>query len=697
MNLKLKIYHKLLTIILLWLSFSLNAQVVQKTIKEDNTVHLVLKTRFTGNEVRLRWAPSRAGAWSLLNRTGYIIDRLEVIKGRQNNWIRLSPKAIKPEPVDNWKRFATPPNKNALIAAQAIYGKKFAISGNTSLNDKADELTNRYSFTLLAADLSFETAQAAGLGFIDKTAENGKNYVYRVLSAEKLTSYAPIDTAIAGVETKQIEKIEKPIWQQPIESEHRIDLRWDINFHSSLFTAYFIERSADGRNYVRLNKDPYINMDSEIADKTNFFYADSVKTNYQPFYYRLIGITEFGELSPSSEPIKAMGRDKTPPPAPFNLKTKSLGGSRVEISWEASQTADLQGFFIGRSKNSLENYSPLVNKPLSPTTRKYIDEKANTDTTNFYIVAAVDTAQNAAASLAVYAQIIDSIPPAKPSGLFAKIDNKGILKLAWRKNQENDIKGYIVLAANQRDHVFTTLVKSAISDTIFKDTLQLKTLTEKIYYQVKAVDKNDNTSAPSEILEVSKPDIVPPSPPLFNTYDIKPNGVLLKWTPSSSKDAIYHIIYRKENSEKAFQELGRVERNSTYSLLDNTVQPNKSYEYIIKAEDDAGLQSQNVKSLFLKIPEFTARNNVQGFRAIYDNVKKQVNLSWQNPSVQGSYVVLYRADNGGPFLTLTAPTAGSTQYQDRTAKSGIKYEYTTRLYYPDGKSSPFGTISKLSF
>ena len=78
-------------------------------------------------------------------------------------------------------------------------------------------------------------------------------------------------------------------------------------------------------------------------------------------------------------------------------------------------------------------------------------------------------------------------------------------------------------------------------------------------------------------------------------------------------------------------------------------------------------------------------------------MKKQVNLSWQNPSVQGTYVVLYRADNGGPFLTLTAPVAGSTQYQDRTAKSGIMYEYTTRLYYPDGKSSPFGTISKLSF
>ncbi len=697
MNYELRNIVIILIISILCLSFVSNAQPAKKPVKADNTVHLVLRTRYTGAEVRLRWAPDRAGAWTLLNRSGYLLERMEIQKGVQTRWVKVSPQTIKPEPVDNWKRFATPPNKNALIAAQAIYGKKFTITGNASMGDKADELTNRYSFTLLAADLSFEAAQAAGLGFIDKTAQSGKSYVYRVLSAEKLNNYAPIDTAVAVVDTKQIEKLAKPVWQAPIEGEHHIDLRWDKGFHSYLFTAYYVERSTDGRAYQRLNKEPYINMDSDVADKTNFIYTDSVSANYQPFYYCLVGITEFGEQSPASEPIKAIGRDKTPPPSPFNLKTRSLGGRRVEITWEERPVTDLQGFYIGRSKNSLENYSPLFDKPLPPTARRYIDERAETDTTNYYIVAAIDTSQNAAASLSTFARIVDSIPPAKPVGLAAKIDNKGVVRLAWRKNREADIKGYIVSVANQSDHIFTTLVKSAIADTVFRYTIQLKTLTEKIYYQVKAVDMNDNTSAPSDILEVGKPDIVPPSAPIFDGFEVKPTGVLLKWVASSSRDVVKHIIYRREAGQKSFEELGSVEKNATFSFLDNTVQANKTYDYMVVAEDDAELQTQCPKTLSVKIPEFTSRAGVQGFKAQYDITKKQVNISWQNPTTAGAFVVLYRADEGGAFLTLVAPPKGSASHQDKTAKRGVNYEYTAKVFYLDGKSSPFGAITKLSF
>ena len=659
-------------------------------------MNLVLRTRYTGSEVRLRWAPSRAGAWTLLNRTGYVLERMEIAKEKQNAWVRLSPRAIKPESLEQWKRFTNPTNKNALIAAQAIYGKKFAITGNAAMNDKADELTNRYSFTLLAADLSFDAAQAAGLGFIDKTTENGKSYVYRVLAAEKLVNYAPVDTAVTVVDTKQIEKIARPNWQIPIEGERHVDLLWDKNFHGYLFTAYYVERSADGKIYQRLNKEPYINMDSEVADKTNFIYTDSVATNYKPFYYRLIGITEFGELSPLSEPVRAMGKDRTPPSAPFNLKTRSLGGRRVEITWEERQTTDLQGFLIGRSKNSLENYKPLFDKPLPATARRFIDENADIDTTNYYIVAAIDTARNASASLSTFVTIIDSIPPSKPVGLVAKIDKNGNVRLVWRKNSESDVKGYIVFSANQKDHIFTSLVKRPLPDTIFKDNIQLKTLTEKIYYQVKAVDKNDNTSMVSDILEVSKPDIVPPSAPIFDGFDIKPNGVLLKWVASASKDVVRHIIYRKESNQATFDELGSVEKNATFSFLDNTVQANKSYDYMISAEDDAGLQAQCPKILTVKIPEYKARTGVQGFVVQYDNIKKVVNINWQNPTATGAFVVLYRADNGGAFLTLIAPPKGSTQYQDKTAKPKINYEYTSRVFYADGKSSPFGTISKIT-
>lgn len=689
----------LFIIMLLLVGLAAMAQKPAKPVLPDNKVHLSLQTRFVGKEVRLRWAPSRAGSWVHLNRIGYVLERSEISEANKKNaWIRVSPLVIKPEPLDQWKRFAVNPiNKHALVIAQAIYGKRFNTTSNADLSDRADELSNRYSFALLAADLSFVAAQAAGLGFTDKTIEPGKHYAYRLMAAGKLVNYAPVDTAIALANTSQVEPLSRPAWQTPNEGERQVELLWDKTMHSRLFTAYYIERSADGKTYQPLTKEPYINMESDVANKSSFVYTDSLPANYKPYSYRLIGITEFGELSPPSEIVRAMGRDRTPPPAPVNLKTKALGGRRVEITWDAQQTPDLKGFYIGRSKKSLDDFKPLFDKPLPPNTRRYVDEQANPDTTNYYVVAAADTANNASASMSAYVLFVDSIPPGKPTGLSATVSRAGIVRLSWSKSSETDVKGYIVLAANQRDHQFITVVKQAIPDPVFMDTLQLKTLTESIFYQVKAVDRNNNTSVVSDILEVKKPDVVPPNIPVFSQYDIKSDGVLLEWAASTSKDVVGHVLYRREVKQPVFAKLARIESKAIHSYVDKSVRPNQRYDYMIRAEDDAGLQSPDSPILPVRVPEFKTRAGVQDFAVQYNNSKKQAEISWQNPPVSDVFTVIYRAENGGAFLTLNAPPKGVMQYQDRAIKPGVKYEYTTRVFYPDGKSSPLGPVSTVSF
>ncbi|TAE40325.1 MAG: hypothetical protein EAZ70_05020 [Runella slithyformis] len=685
--------------ILLALPVGLRAQVPRSAPPpRAANVQLTLLTRYTGKDIRLRWAPNRAGAWSLLNRAGYVVERFELdANGNKTNLRKLSVQPIKPEPLEQWARFAKgPQNENALIAAQAIYGKSFATK-TTTLDAKADELTNRYSFTLLAADLSFEAAQAAGLGIIDPSVQLGRKYFYRLYAAQKLVNYAPVDTTLAIVDTRNIEQLPRPVWQQPNEGELHVDLLWNKSTHQNAFTAYYLERSPDGRTYQRLNQKPYINMDSEAEDKPDFIYTDSLKANYQPFYYRLVGISAFGEESTPSEPVKAMARDRTPPRAPFDVKAKSLGGKRVEITWNTTPEADLAGFYVGRSQNSLENFKPLTTKPLFANSRRFIDENAEIDTTNYYLIIAVDTAQNAAASLSAYSIIIDSLPPSKPTGLTARIDKKGIVKLRWNKNPERDVKGYVVLYANQRGHFFTTAVKRAIRDTLFTDTLQLWTLTEKIYYQVKAVDKNDNTSGASNILEVGKPDIVPPSSPLFSGYEIQPKGVLLKWVGSTSKDVVQHRIYRKAPNEKSFQELTTALPNAPKTYFDASVRANTSYQYLIEAEDDANLLSVPSPVLTINVPDYTARAGTLNLRAQYNTAKKQVEINWQNPTVPNAYIVVYRAENGGAFTTLGTATKGVSQYQDQSVKPRVSYEYTTRVFYADGQSSPFGAVVQLTF
>lgn len=665
--------------------------------RPDSTTRLTLTSRYTGKEVRLRWAPGKAGAWTLLNRSGYVLERAERDEnGQLVRTVRLSAQPLKPEPLESWKRFTRPINQNALIAAQAIYGKKFTFSGDASMLDKADELTNRYSFTLLASELSFATAQAAGLGLIDKTAEPNKRYYYRMYSAEKLVNYPPLDTAQAIVDTRTSSELPRPFWQTPLEEERKVNLQWPKDPHRLLFTAYHIERSADGKTYKRLTQQPYINMESTVQTKVNFAFSDSLPANYRPFYYRLVGITSFGEESSPSEPIRAMGRDRTPPRPPVNVKTTHLGGSRVEIRWDAIAEGDLGGFYIGRGSNSLTDFKPLFDKLLPRTARRYIDEHANADTTNYYIVVAADTSRNASASLSAYSVLVDTIPPGKPTGLVAKIDTNGIVQLQWKQNPERDVKGYLVFKANQRDHVFSSAVRRLLPGTVFRDTIQIRTLTEKIYYQVKAVDQKDNTSVASDILELTKPDIVPPSSPVFKDYKVAAAGVTLQWIASTSKDVVRHLLYRRKLGEPVFKELAALPTTVPPSYVDAAVQPNQWYEYMIRAEDDAGLKSPVRAALPIKIPDFKGEMGISNFIAQYNTTQKVVDINWGN-TVAATSIVIYRAENGSAFQTIATVNKGMVQYKDKQVKAGTQYEYTARVYYPDGKLSPFGTIVKLSF
>jgi len=670
---------------------------VAKPRKDTDGVKLTLAARYTNKGVRLRWVPSRAGAWTLLNRTGYLLERLEVgANGVGVNPVPLARQPIKPDPLENWKRFATLGNENdyALVAAQAIFGKKFTDS-ESSLVLKADELTNRYSFTLLSADLDFETAKAAGLGFVDSTAEAGKRYYYKLSSAEKLTGYLPVDTALVLVQTRTIDNIPQPILLVQSEKEHQVTLSWDKIFHNPLFTAYYIERSLDGKIYTRLNKKPYLNMATDIEDKPEFTYADSVG-NYIPYQYRLIGITAFGEESPASEPVRAMGRDRTPPVQPVNVQAKSLADGKVNITWEATDPGDLAGFYVGRSTDPLVGFKPLFEKSLPVSSRSYIDENPATETANYYLVIAADTANNAAASLSVFSALVDSIPPAAPTGLVAKIDTNGILRLQWKKNSEKDLKGYIVSYANQRDHYFTTAVNKAMFSNEFSDTLRLWTLTEKIFYTVRAVDKNNNTSRFSDTLEVVKPDIVPPSSPVFKKYKLENKGLTLEWIPSSSSDVVRHILKRRELTSGGFKEIAIFGINGQKNFADTTVKSGQQYEYQLMAVDDAGLYSTKPTLLQVRIPDFRGQAGAAGFKATYNTTTKQVELVWNNPSGSKG-VTIYRAQEGGAFENIGSVQGSKGRYVDKNAKPGVVYQYTSRVNYANGESSAFAETVKLSF
>ncbi len=653
-----------------------------------------------GDSVVLRWAPTTPGAWSYLNKVGYILEKASFRDEKEFSLVdyqRLGDSALKPLPLEYWEPVIKngPDPDLSSVAAQAIYGKSFSPTG-TGLFDAADEMMNRYSFSLLSADLSAVTARALGLRFTDTEVEANMHYIYRVYPAVAGQNYR-IDTAYLVIENRPPEPVPPPVVGQVYEGERNIRLSWDKELHEHVFTAYYIERSEDGRTFSRLTKLPYMNPESDrIAGRSTVFqYVDSVPVNYKPYYYRLIGITAFAEKSPPSKTVTAMGRDRTPPPPPANVKARQIGRGTVRITWEVPRkVADLDGFYIGRGDDLKTNFQPIHREKIPGDSTGFTDRTADILSGNYYVVAAVDTAGNGSISMVSYAAVVDSIPPLAPAGLTGAIDSAGVVTLRWKLGGEPDLAGYMVYFANSRDHVFSTVNRAPLADTVYRVTIQIRTLTRHVYYRLKAVDTRWNYSAWSDIIELSRPDVIPPTSPVFSNYRLSPDGMWLEWIPSASEDVNGYDLEIRENGQlikKVF--VGRRTDAARYDYTQRDLSTGSEYRYTVSAVDESGLKSEPSTPVTIRAIDMQPKPEISDLAARVEQDGRSVTLSWsfQEPEKIERWLV-YRCVEGTPLVTYKSISPDELAFTDRMLRKGVRYNYSVKAVYPDGRQTPFSNI-----
>ncbi|HOY05866.1 MAG TPA: hypothetical protein PLO67_10720 [Saprospiraceae bacterium] len=660
---------------------------------------LRLLARYTGNSVLLRWAPASPELWLHGNQYGYWIERASMRQGYIDPaaYMPLTAQPIRVGTQEEFKKlYADGKQPYVAVAAQTVFGKSAAPA--TNLTDQIADLKSRWGFALLAADFSQPAAQSLGLWLEDKNIEKDQVYAYRIRFATPDSLPGPSDQDYFFVKTDFVTPVLPPRLLAPGENEGSVTLFWERAWHQERFTAYFIERSDDdGKTYRRLNRTPYTLPISESYSsfgREEFAYKDSTGRNYVPAWYRLVGIDAFGTVSAPSAAVRAMARDRTPPAPPENVRSEYLGQGKMKVSWEkGAAEPDFAGFHVVRSSEVDSRYQPLTKAILPKNTRSFIDDKADTDGNNFYMVVAVDTAGNGSVSLYSYGHVTDTLPPQPPRGLAGSIDTSGVVRLHWNLGTERDLKGYVVHYANASFHELACLTPQVLLDTIFQDTIPLNTLTEKIYYRVVAVDMRGNHSAFSQLLELSKPDTIPPVPPLFSDYRIDRNRIHISWAASSSEDVVKHRLLRRETGTVNWKEVfGTASKDLFISFSDSSATPGRSYEYRVVAEDDAGLLSRPSALLSLKMPDFRLKPAVQNLSAQVNDQKK-VLIRWKYPYSGAYRLVLYKASEGGQFATCSAFQAGhAPEFLDADVKNGRQYEYTFKVFYEDGKESAFSPI-----
>ena len=647
------------------------------------------------DSILLRWAPADKESWELGNRYGYIVERYTILRqGRQPEElerVRLTPEPLKPAPLAEWERYIDS-ERYVEIAAELIFGERVItpVLSPTAIARQFQQEQNRFSFALYAADQSITAARLSGLHFVDRTARADEKYLYAVFIA--LPDSLPSDTAFAFTGLSEFQPLPPPIGLEASWGDRRVELSWNILYMSHLYNSFIIERSSDGENFTRISENAVVQASAvgvipEIAYRT-----DSLPDNRTTFHYRIRGISAFGEVSPPSEAVVGRGRISLTF-APTVVNNEVINNENVRLTWEFPEKKNeyIDGFRIFRSA-SPTGIKEQIFETTESSTRTFTDK--NPTLTNYYVLSVFDAQTEKFTSGHIYAELIDSIPPIPPVNLAGMIDSVGVVTLSWRANTESDLDGYRVYRSNHPDFEFQLISSDIVRDTTFTDFVQVRTLTRNVYYRFRAIDLRGNESEFSEVLQLTRPSLIPPVSPLIQSIGEAENGILIAWLNSSSADVIAHHIYRKMPSDSVFVRIFTLENQNEQqvSYTDKTVNQGETYIYYIVAENSGGLFSNPSSPVQQRAPGRLAEQIV--LRG--EKNPNGVVLTWSVQTTrQPTRILIYKAENDEPLRLFGNTTESS--FTDRATAFERTFRYRVRAVYQDGSSSELSNEVSVSF
>lgn len=657
--------------ILVALLINLSAINVYASNSTDKDAQIKIRCNRENNTIKLRWSTTNANHWRLTNKTGF---RLERYTFKRNGIYLDTPEktiiadSIKALPLESWKDSVLS-NNYAAIIAQALYGDTFSItSSNTPSNEQlliveSQEIEQRFLISMYAADLDFSISKMAGWGFTDKSAKFNEEYLYRIYCAD-----STLETEIQYGICVTDEKNELPV---PTKFEGNFEngivfLTWNVKNLKTSYVAYQVERSTDSINFEPRFSPLVMNM----AGKENIVIPDSLPQNNIKYYYRMYGVTIFGEKGPYSNIISGVGfKNLTSNPSINEYYSNDKG--EIHLSWDFNESDNelIKYFELRHAISPNIEFKPIV-KEINAKTRSIVVKR--NEPSNYFVLAAIPHKGDETVSLPVFVQLVDSIPPSAPKGLKGEIDKNGVVTLTWDKNTESDIYGYRIFKRPSNEGKMFKMNDVAIKQNQFKDTISLTDLNRYVYYSVAAIDTRYNQSQLSDTLRLTKPDIIPPTSPAIKSYKATNKGIKLEWISSTVDDAKLTIVYRSAKQDfNTFEKVKEISTDST-EWVDTNTQYGINYFYILKTQDESLNLSEPTPLLCVK-----AKTQKRNTITLYVNHLPQGRLlTWKIPQeINNGIIEIYRSCSDDTFRLWKSFTTNENSVADTEKVSDKPFTY----------------------
>lgn len=649
-----------------------------------------------GDSVMLRWIPSDYKNWQYGNTVGYKITRFNLDDyfemtdpNAAGHGVLIADKIIpfaKSDTMWTWLQKAVP---SSALVFSGIHTKA---KPQSDPKKKAQSENVSFGFAMKICDDEPAVAKAAGLFFIDKTARKGEQYIYRIEFATPRSDLQKGYESVVSADEKssQLKAVPKPNVQF---RNRKMRLIFDVSSTHESYSGYIIERSEDGKSFVRINKQLVSFTRSQYeTQKKELTFEDSLPSNGKKYWYRVKGYSYFGLEGPASETVSGSGReDWNCYPLADSAWTADNKTVRISWSWPYLQNPefknDLKYFILLRSSKVSGPYVLLATNSGAAEKGNFIDTSAGFS--NYYQIIAISVHNDSAATFPFMVQLQDNTPPVAPENVTGKIDTNGRVTLQWNAVKDNALKGYRVFRCNSLREEFVEISDSVITSNSFTDSVTLNTLTKDVFYSVRAVDHVWNNSDFSKPVKLARPDKIAPVKPVMRSIYHSDSTVTIAWYSSTSSDVEGHILYRSYQGKQT--ELLRWTSRDTHSIyIDTSAIAGMKYTYTIEVFDSAGNKSE------LIFPEYffasRVRKPVSNFQANLNLEKKIVALKWDLPEQPVDRFIVYKAKEGESLRSLKTLNGTTNSFVDVQPHPGNVYVYAVRAIMKDGGETKMVSI-----
>lgn len=523
-------------------------------------------------------------------------------------------------------------------------------------------------------------AQYAGCYFEDKSVEEGKTYQYKISDANSGDKELAQSVAIE-VKTNYLPTMSKLTATQ---KKQDVLFFWD---EQAAFFAYNVYRKSNPNDKgTLLTPDGLlIGIEDNNAGRKaaeNIRYIDS-NLSVGVVYYEYTGIDVLGNESAPSIAVRVEIKDMTPPKPTKNVQAKREGKDAI-ITWDAVKDKDLKGYNILRNNSKDSAFKKINSSPISVAT--FTDKNLAEGDVYGYKIESTDEAENTSQSRHTVVFFPDQSPPAKPTGLKA-VSAAGTVQLTWNNNKENDLKGYYLYRASNRDKdYFNMLYRYPIVVNSFNDTLPSVAKNEFVYY-IQAVDEDYNVSLPSDTVIITLPDTVAPLQPIIRNIKQEKDAILFDADlRDDDKDIVGYTVFRSNENNDDYQRINR--EPITEKTFKDPINPSaQSYFYYIVSIDASGNESPKSDKANLYIFEeekpMIAANNL---KATYDIRDSSINISWSNEAKNVNGYLVYRKSGEEPFKPISE-VISAANFADKEVEYGIEYQYLVRTLFKESTTT----------